>query len=152
MAEFHGHVASVVEEVQGSETTADLTAAETVVPIAETADFAEGTDVLIAGEVYTVADVDDDAPSITLETGLVADVDAETRVDVWNVSTGRAVSEWIATLRIPRARQARMTRSAISPRLAMRTESNKEHLGWKVGVPAALFPEERSGGAKNVVV
>lgn len=98
--EFHGHVASVVEVTLGSSTTADLTAAETVIPVAEIADYAEGLDVLIADEVYEIADVDEGEetgePTITLASGLAADVDAETRVDVWDGSS--TVKEWLATV------------------------------------------------------
>src|SRR4051812_3521714 len=36
-----------------------------------------------------------------------------------------SASEWTATVRMPSARQARRTRMAISPRLAMRTFLNK---------------------------
>jgi hypothetical protein len=100
MSEFHGHVASVAEETLGSSTTADAVTSDTVLSIAETADFAEGLDVLIDGEVYEITDVDEGeetgVPTITVTPGLVADVDAETRVDIWDGDS--TVSEWIATI------------------------------------------------------
>lgn len=102
MAEFHGHVAAVVEVALGSETSAAAVTTDTLVPVAETADFVEGSDVLIDGEVYAVVDVDDGetsgVPSITLASGLVADVAEASRVDVWDSVTGTKVPEWLATV------------------------------------------------------
>lgn len=97
--ELHGHVAAVVPEVAGDETTAALLAAATVIPVADTVDFSEdGGYVRILGTVYEYLTMDDGedtgAPSITLATGLLGAVPAETLVEVWNASTGTVVIEW----------------------------------------------------------
>jgi hypothetical protein len=51
---------------------------------------------------------------------------------------------------MPRSRQVRNTRLAISARLATRSLLIG-HISTDLGVPAALFAEERSAGVKNVV-
>jgi hypothetical protein len=100
--EFHGHVTDVSESIEGSETTADLLAAETLIPVADSGDFEGGTHALIAGTVYAYSAIDDGEdsgqPSITLDSGLATDVDEATRVEVWNPNTSTVISEWLATV------------------------------------------------------
>src|ERR1700677_2437803 len=63
----------------------------------------------------------------------------------------RSASECTTTVRIPNSRQARCTRSAISPRFAMRTFSNISVAGgydgffrtWKRRVDRALLDDEQ---------
>lgn len=103
MTEFHGHVTAVAQEVLGDETTTAYLAGQTVIGVADTVDFyEEGGSVLIAGEVYTYSEMDDgddsNTPSITLTSGLLADLPAESRVDVWNPNAGAVVTEWSATV------------------------------------------------------
>jgi hypothetical protein len=95
----HGHVTAVTNQVEGSETTADLLTGATVIPVADILGFYEsGGSVLIEGDVYAYSAVDDGdesgATTVTLDSGLLADVPAETRVEVWNPNTEAVVSEW----------------------------------------------------------
>ena len=87
METFSGHVLSPATQVpDGSETTADLTAGATVISVINADDFFEGSHVCIDGEVYAYDDdlIDDGdtsgTPSITLDSGLVANVDSGTPV------------------------------------------------------------------------
>jgi hypothetical protein len=100
--EMHKRVASVAPETLGDETAVDHSAGATVIEVANSGDFYEGGgSVLIDGTVYTYSaveegeDDDTDAPSITLDSGLVADVPAGTAVEVWNPDTGAVVVDWI---------------------------------------------------------
>lgn len=93
MTEVHKRVASVTPVALSDETTADLLTGATVIPLANSGDFYEGGGrVLIAGEVYTYSEIeegeDDDTPdpSITLDSGLLADLPSGSVVEEWDPS------------------------------------------------------------------
>lgn len=106
MERMHKRAASVTPVPLGDETTADLLAGETVIPLSNSGDFYEdGGSVRIDGTIYTYSAVeegeDDDAPepSITLDAGLDDDLPAGSFVEVWNPSAnggaGDVVAEWM---------------------------------------------------------
>lgn len=92
MSTFNGHIVSgIVQDVDASETTADLTTGTTLIPLAIADDFHEGSFCRIAGEVYHYDDeLTDDGeesgvPSVTIDSpGLLADVAEGTAVESWN--------------------------------------------------------------------
>lgn len=93
MQEVHKRVAAVTPVTLGDETTAALLIGATTIPLANSGDFYEaGGQVLIAGNVYAYSTVeegeDDDTPepSITLDTGLLADLPEGSIVEEWDPS------------------------------------------------------------------
>jgi microcystin-dependent protein len=100
VSDTHKRVASVTPVSDGSATVGDLLAGATVIPVGYSDDFEGGTHVLIASQVYTYSAVDDGEvsgqPSITLNTGLAANVDDDTAVELWNANDGTVVMEWKA--------------------------------------------------------
>jgi hypothetical protein len=99
---MHKRVSSVTPEPLGDETTAALLTGVTLIELSNSGDFYEdGGHALIAGEVYAYSAVeegeDDDTPepSITLDTGLLADIPVGTPVEVWNPDTGAVVVDWM---------------------------------------------------------
>ena len=104
--EFHARIDSISPDPLGDETTAALLTGATEIPLADTADFSEaGGSVRIDGEVYTYSTMEEGdeygetSPTITLDSGLVADVADGTRVEVWNPSAndgaGGVVTDWL---------------------------------------------------------
>ena len=99
--EFYGQVLSEAAKVpDASETTADLLAGETVIPLARVGDFVEGSHVQIDGTVYAFDDdLTDDGEesgvrSITLsDPGLVADVAEGTIVYSWNPNANEGAGD-----------------------------------------------------------
>ena len=73
--------------------------------------------------------------------------DADGDVGAADVGASRSASEWAATVRSPSARQARWMRSAISPRLAIRTvvTSRSPEPEQRLGRPRPRRPRRRGG-------
>ena len=98
--EFYGQVLSEAAKVpDASETTADLLAGETVIPLARVGDFVMGSHVQIDGAVYAFDDdLTDDGEesgvrSITLTDPLVADVAEGTIVYSWNPNANEGAGD-----------------------------------------------------------
>jgi hypothetical protein len=95
----YGVILNVDEEIDGSVLTSDAATDDTVLYVDDTTDFEEeGGDVIIDEVIYEYTAVDDEAGTITLATGLLADAAAETYVDITPSGDDR-----IATVRIDNA-------------------------------------------------
>lgn len=79
-----GHVVNVTVVTLGDEVDGDHAAAATTVTVGDCADFDADCWVLIDGNLYQVESVDDDANTITLASGLLADVDDGEVVELWD--------------------------------------------------------------------